>query len=204
MPSSNDIQFKAKRDLLVISTILIFVNLAKVEISKFTVFGVSGSVDGAFWAYSILWIVWAYFGYRHVILNWGAFAYRDRQRWKFISLLAEVRALLMAQEKAAQKGGDWRVDESREILCKRKKVDEGFQIICEVPLLDSKFQPTRDTVELIPKFYEEWETEFNQLHLPKHEYFIDKWFPLIIMGITLLSGLPRLYEWVSQFIDWLP
>ena len=204
MVAKDDIQFKAKRDLLVVSTILIFVNLAQVEIGKFTVFGVSGNVNAPFWAYVILWCIWGYFGYRHVIHNWGSFTYMDRQRWKFISECAEIRALLEVKEIIGKGGPKSLIDDSRDILCKRDKVDGRFEIICEVPILAENYQPHREPVTLNHEFYKKWEKEFDQQNLPKHENFIAKWFPLVIVGLTVLSGLPRLFKWISQFIDWLP
>jgi hypothetical protein len=71
--ASVSIAFKVKRDLLIASTILIFINLAQVEITGFT-FGVtSGNINAPELAYLIIFFVWAYFGYRHFVFNRGGF-----------------------------------------------------------------------------------------------------------------------------------
>ena len=67
MAETSDFDWKIKRDVLVISTLIIYVNLAKVEFDQFTVFGITAHAHSPVYAYLILWAMWLYFSYRFFV-----------------------------------------------------------------------------------------------------------------------------------------
>jgi hypothetical protein len=204
---------KAKRDLLIASTVLIFINLSRVNIDHISLFGVAGVVPASQMIYYLIWAVWGYFLFQHLVLNWEDFA--SYTAWVYDYAIHDAKRQAMG---AAMNFSERPIDLEADVHIvthitpySEPVAAPSYSAYVEVveitndymrELLDPKYDTEGDKhwidfesykkagIDVLPP--QDCIEAYRSRRLPKLQYLFEVWLPLIIAFVTVLSLLVRL------------
>jgi hypothetical protein len=178
-------------------------NLSNLQIDQLSAFGISGTVATQFWVHTLLWAVWGYFGYQHLVLNWGDFT--SIKDWKRDYLFHQAKRHVLAEALSSDRPVNYEAEP--QLVGVRYRAPDGQEAGTLLGFVQRedvpKFMVTpedksyaeiwgdRVYVEISYENNRGWEKEFDSGLQAKQQYLLTIWFPVFVMFTTLLSGVLR-------------
>ena len=188
MTTTTDFQFKYKRDLLIVSCLLIFINLAEVRIDEFAVFGINASVNSPKLALTFVWLVWVYFSWRYLAYNVGALKLKERELNSILADRAyeEKKLVFRVTTEEAQKFNYIKLD---------KTVNEDNELTYSISaeLVNHGKQVRKVNLPIENEFITDWTDEFNRSFETNSKHLLEAVLPIVIIVLTIASGI---YQWL--------
>lgn len=174
-----DIQFKTRRDLLVISCLIIFINLAEISISQFAVLGVKGTAGSPDLALYFLYAIGVYMAWRYWGYNANAFKRLQISKHVFLT----DKAIDSAQ-------GTKRIPGKKNFLLNSTPNAENELVHSLSFDYSSKGgQTDNQSVGVKNEDIEKWNVEFDKSKAELSKHILEAWFPLVIAGLALSSAI---------------